>query len=346
MCFAPFYNALFKARITGAADTLNFIKEAFLDYAINHWRKRWIDRRTLKGVAQNVNRRFVGASEIAVSLGIDRRTVLRHLGKPPDDPVYRGKIQPLFHAEQFAVNTNSVVEILNERTAAKETGLSVSVLRALRASGDFEVRHQMRTQVGYRNEDVRAFRERLIQVAIAACEGKPRMIKIKELMRSSRYSTNEKASVVRRIMHRIMFVYRGSDETVGNIEIDSSVLDSAIRETRSQDKGLVVDAVRATEMIGCGAEVLNELIHRGLVVGERRRTCWEISEKSVVAFCEGYKTVAAIAPRAGTSPRRIIQVAHGAGIEVLLVRASQTRSQAFVRASDVCTLERLAKRST
>jgi hypothetical protein len=154
MCFAPFYNALFKARITGAADTLNFIKEAFLDYAINHWRIRWIDRRTLKGVTQNVNRRFVGASEIAVSLGNDRRTVLRHLGKPPDDPVYRGKIQPLFHAEQFAVNTNSVVEILNERTAAKETGLSVSVLRALRASGDFEVRHQMRTQVGYRGEDI------------------------------------------------------------------------------------------------------------------------------------------------------------------------------------------------
>jgi hypothetical protein len=165
-------------------------------------------------------------------------------------------------------------------------------------------------------------------------------------MRSCRYSTNEKASVIRRIMHSKMFVYRGSDGTVGNIEIDSSVLDSAIRETRSQDAGPVVDAVRATEMIGCGGEVLNELIRRGLVVGERRRTSWEISEKSVVAFCEGYKTVAAIAPRAGTSPRRIIHVAHGVGIEVLLVRASQTRSQAFVRASDVCTLERLAKRSS
>jgi hypothetical protein len=35
VCFAPLYSALFKTKVTNSVDALDFMKEAFLDYAVN-----------------------------------------------------------------------------------------------------------------------------------------------------------------------------------------------------------------------------------------------------------------------------------------------------------------------
>jgi hypothetical protein len=202
----------------------------------------------------------------------------------------------------------------------------------------------MRYQAGYRGADIRAFQDRLTQATSTEHNGAPESIRFEDFMKSSRYSTSEKAAIIRRILKHQVTVYRRSDGAVGNIEIVNSVLEREIGQARALGKGSIVDAVRARKLIECGAEVLNELIQRGLIAGEKRAARWEISEDSVLAFCEAYKKVSAVAQRAHTSPRRVIRVALGAGIGVLVISATKMHSQAFVGASDVCTLARLAER--
>lgn len=122
-----------------------------------------------------------------------------------------------------------------------------------------------------------------------------------------------------------------------------SSVERVIRELRSGENGPVVSAIQAKARIGCDAEILRQLIQMGRIESERKASRWEISETSTLVFSEIYSTVAEVASKQQISSRRLIKIAHCAGLEVVLVKTAERKSYSFVRSSDLSILEGFAR---
>lgn len=136
--FAPLYNSFLKLGSGPGVQASKFLRLAFLDFVSNHWGRRVADAKLMKNLQGHVSKRFVTRAELARSIGVHIRTVSR-LTSVSENPC--GHDQIVIDSSSFTMDSSENRRLLNAREAAATIGIPVSVLRALKKAGFYEVKH-------------------------------------------------------------------------------------------------------------------------------------------------------------------------------------------------------------
>jgi TniQ len=340
--FEPIYSALFKNRAISPREQTDFLREAFLDFAENHWDRGFVDPKLLKQARGKFRSRFITKSQFAAQMGIHILTASRLLKdkKIPSRRLQCGKsVRILVDVSSNAVPRTRPGRIYMERDAAKYMGLSVGVLRALKNCGIFEFNHLLPTKGGYHQLDIDAFKKRLLALAPPtgpAC-GEPSVcITVKTVMRGHHDSPETKVDVVRALLARSLAIVGNTDGTIAGLLMDRAEYRRFTVDARSRAAGDTIPSYIVEKHLHCDASVVPGLLRMGLLEGHRSPTGLRITCESVLAFKTKYLSLAFIANCIGTtSTRGLTHLCAKIGIKVILVpRTGKRAQQPFIRASD------------
>jgi hypothetical protein len=104
-------------------------------------------------------------------------------------------------------------------------GLSVSVLKALKSSGVYEVNHLLPTRVGFHELDLNIFTKKLLDLApnqkTCSIQGEG-TVTVRSIVCGRRDSLEIKLKLVRGLLPRSIAAFGNSNETVGGLVIEES----------------------------------------------------------------------------------------------------------------------------
>jgi hypothetical protein len=340
--FEPIYGALFKNRAINPREQTDFLGEAFLEFAENHWGRGYVDPKLLKRARGKDASRFITRSEFAAQVGIHVLTASRLL---KEQQITSRRVQ-CGKSERILVDLSGNKtprtcpgRIYMERDAAKRMGLSVGVLRALKNSGIFEFNHLLPTKGGYHELDIDAFTKRLLALAPPAgpARGKAsEYITVKTVMSGHHDSRETKVNVVRALLAKSLVIFGNTDGTIAGLLMDRAEYGRFVTSVRSRAAGDTMPSYIVEKHLLCDASVVPELLRMGLLEGHSSPAGVRITNGSVEAFKSRYISLASIANSIGTtSTRTLMHLCKKAGIKLLLVpRTGQRAQQPFIRVSD------------
>jgi hypothetical protein len=335
--FAPLYRSLFRRKLSERPEDVDFLRIAFLDFISNQWDGRKADSRTLKRVCGQVSTQYVSRAELARSLGVDPRTVKRHADLKHLALEKNVESAARFDTSQFSFVSGKSGRLLNLREAAREIGISVAVLRSIKGSGEFEVRHQLHRQPGFHELDVRSFKNKVL----ALIPSEPsrtadlQAITVGESLRRTCQTTGEKTNLLREILTRRIPVVGQTERTFQGLLISSDDLCTFIKGQRKNEFGSVMTGKDAAGRLNCGSDAVRVLIEQKLLTARRTRRGWEIGEASVEEFNRVFVRLSCVAQPLGTSARRLMALCSRNNLEICEIKLQRGGAQPFVRRETV-----------
>ena len=228
-------------------------------------------------------------------------------------------------------------KIYRDREAAKYLGLSVSVLKAVKISGLYEVNHLLPTRGGFHEFDLRAFAEKLLDLAQ---DHKPHSIRGKEtipvqsVLCGRRDSLEIKLNVVRALLSRNIPVFGNSDETVSGLVIDRDAYQQVVADAFSNADGNTKNAGEVARLLSCSRDVIPGLVKLSALQARVTPTGLRVSDESIAAFSREYTSLSSIAKIEQTSSRALMHRCQDRGIWMLLVPMPRQGPQPFIRKTD------------
>jgi hypothetical protein len=197
----------------------------------------------------------VSRAELARSLGVDPRTVKRHADLKHLALEKNIQSAARFDTSQFSFVSEKSGRLLNLREAAREIGISVAVLRSIKGSGEFEVRHQLHRQPGFHELDVRSFKNKVRALIPGELSRAADLqaITVGESLRRTCKTTGEKANLLREVLTRRIPVVGQTERTLQGLLISFDDLCTFIKGQRTNKFGSVMtgkDAAGRTQLRG------------------------------------------------------------------------------------------------
>jgi hypothetical protein len=355
--FEGIYRALFKNKAVKPREQVDFIKAAFVDFAVNHWGRGFVDRKLLGPVKGDEPSRFLTQTDFAATLGVQQRTAARLLKNHtfPSTRVKCGKVERIVvDANQQFTPRNCSGRILRDRAAAKLLGLSVPVLKALKRTGEFKVEHLLPTRPGFHSLDVDAFRQRLLSIVPTAERSSTQYrewIALGAIMRGRHDSPEIKASVVVALLSGELDVVYNVERSVDGLLLEWRKYQRFISDARCRAAGNAITSREVAEELLCDAGAVPGLLRLGYLRGSETALGLRITEESVTEFKRQFTSLAAIARREATRSRALMRRCEERDIKMLLVAIGSSRgAQPFIRTEDRQMLlvheERTVRRSS
>jgi len=350
--FASIYWVLFKYKTTGQSEQADFLRIAFLDFALNHWGRGFVDQRLIGKLGGELPaKRFRTPSEIAKDLGVDPRTAARLL---EDKKIYRKRIR-CGKVERSLVDSNLIDiprtypgRVYRARKAAAMVGLSPAVLRSLKTSGHYEVRHLFPTAPGFHVLDIEAFARKVLRLqSPRAADVPPRQncLALREATRGFHGYLGGGAEVVRAVLSRDLSVGRSIDGTVGGLLIAREEFYCFVEKARCRIFGKSKSCGRASRDLCCGRDSIPGLVASGLLASIRTPAGVRITEESIAQFKREYVSMASIAKALDTSSRALECSCEKNDISVVIIDRKRNRGQRLlVRKKDAQALLRITTR--
>jgi hypothetical protein len=147
--FGSIYWGLFRNKAMGDSKQTEFLRVAFLDFAMNHWGRGFVDNKIIQRLGGVGPRRFLTQTEFAAKIGVQQRTAARLLRNSSlvSKRVRCGAVnRVVVDSDQVSIPRTWPGKIYRDREAAKRLGLSVSLLKALKSVGIYEVNHLLPTR--------------------------------------------------------------------------------------------------------------------------------------------------------------------------------------------------------
>ncbi len=122
----------------------DFLRIAFLDFIRNDWRPDFIDRKLMRRLRTGDPERFISKAAFARRYGINTRTAARFLedqGVPSRTFRWGKSERKLIDSAAARPCPTIPGKIYRVRQTAAMIGISVELLKRLKANGDFEVNH-------------------------------------------------------------------------------------------------------------------------------------------------------------------------------------------------------------
>jgi hypothetical protein len=337
--FAPLYSSLFRRRITTCDDDIDFLREAFLEFVCNRWDGRCADPKTLRRVSSRVHRGFVTRTELARLLGVDARTLKRHseLESKPN------AIEPILRASkslsEYPSPSPSKEIVMRIRQAAREIGLPVEVLRLLKSSGVFEVKHQLRLKPGFHQADVRHFRQRFVDLKTGgpALNQGENVSSVGEALSQACWSINERAALIGSLLRRDVRVVGPTVGLVSNLRILEGDLEIFLQRERP-GSGVFMTSQQVGRLLECGPTTASALCLSGYLKGRKSGRGWQVARESVLEFQRQFVKLSEIASSLATSSRRLVRICSEYQIRLYCVGAG-TETRRFLERSAIPDVE-------
>jgi hypothetical protein len=236
--FAPFYTSVFKRSIADREEYVEFIRDAFCEFASNRWGGCRGDSRIRKRVGTQITPSYVSRSELARCMGIDPRTIKRFSLLSPEGLQRGPNGTYLLEGEQPNCTRKSDGGVMRLREAAAELQIPVSVLRALKQSGQYKATHCLPTSPGFHRKDVIAFKTRLLGLA-PTNPGSSKAITTAvfgEYMRKGHHSVAEKVGLIVGMLQGEMRVFGNEDGSVKGLLLSQESASQFMTKQRSADR--------------------------------------------------------------------------------------------------------------
>jgi hypothetical protein len=338
--FGGIYRALFRNKAMGDPKHTEFLRVAFLDFAMNHWGRGFVDQKIIQKLGGSGSKRFLTQTEFAAKIGVRQSTAARLLGNSalPSKRVKCGSTDRIIvDSDQISIPRTWPGKIYRDREAAKHLGLSVSVLKALKRTGIYEVNHILPTRGGFHEFDLRAFAKNLLD---SAGDYKPSSILGKETVTlhsilCGRYHSLEiKLSVVREVLSGKIALLGNSDGMVGGLVIDRGAYQQIVADTRSSAAGNTQSPGEVARLLSCSSDAIPGLVKLSALQARVTPVGLRVSDESSAAVSPAYTALASIAKVEQTSSRALMRRCQDRGIGMLLVPMPRQGPQPFIRETD------------
>jgi hypothetical protein len=224
--FEGIYRALFRNETIKREHT-DFLRAVFLDFAMNHWGRGYVDHKLMKEMGGAIPKRFLTQTEFAAKIGVRQITAARFLKESELSLrwVKCDKIKRiLVDVNQSTIPRLSPGRIFRKREAARRLGISVSVLRALKDAGIYEVNHLLPTRPGFHELDVKAFNKKfvaLVSSSVSPGDVGTKGVTLRSVLCGRHDSTDVKVKVVRALLSNSIAVVGNENGTIGGLLLEN-----------------------------------------------------------------------------------------------------------------------------
>jgi len=345
--FATLYGCLFKYRAIAERKQVEFLKIAFLDFVSNHWGRGFVDYRLIEPFKKKLPvRRFQTVAAMARQLGVDPRTARRLL---EDKKILRrkdrrGKCEySLIDSDLVDTPRTCPGRIYPLRKAAAMMGLPISVLKNLKASGDYH--HRLPTRPGFHELDVREFTKRISDLGsssnAATVSQQEECITLRTATSRFHGYLGGGAAVVRAVLSRTLPIGRSIDGTAGGVLIPHKQFHLFAESARRRYFANTRSFREAARDIRCESRGVPDLLARGLLESKTTPTGVRVTEESIAQFKRDYASLAAIAKASGTSSFALQNVCRNHTVSIIFIRKDLAGCrQPFIRRIDLRFLPR------
>ncbi len=337
--FRKIDTAIFQHRVVDPPETLDFLRIAFLDFAIKQWRRGVVETTLLHRLQKSIPKRVVSGAEFCERYGIAWNTAERVLAIKSIPTITirtRRTNRILIDLEKFHEPPTVLGRIYRLETAAAEIGVSKKTLMRLRASGHFEVKYLIK-RYGYHECDIKQFIERLLALNPSTKNMTlPRdCITLDRAMRRYHGTSEGAASLIRALLSGELRVLGNVDGTVRGLFVSQAEFHQLGMNERARQNSNARTPSEVAEEIHCDEEHVRGLVAARLLDGWRTAKSLRISEQSIARFKEKYVPLVSIAREIGNSPRDLRGYCAAKHIPMVLVKgAYHDTRQAFVRLKD------------
>ena len=333
--YSPIYSSFLKKRKKEKPGQFDFMRRAFLEFVSNHVEGKVIDIRVMRSFGLNVERRFVTRAELSRRLDIDPRSVVRSI---PSDAITSESRKKCLAIDMRRCNPlpSPTGVIMRIREAAREIGLPVEVLRALKASREFETHHQLVSMPGFRDMDIRRFQARFANLPSIdpASEHDAGSISVRRALGQSCQGVEQRVAFIRALLQCEIRILGQTTESVGDLIILASDLETFLDNVQPGRRD-VMTCQEAAVMLNCEPSAITCLIANSYLDGQKSRRGWRVTRDSVAVFDRDFVRISEIAKALGTSSRKLVGICAQQGIELCRVHTSASGTRAFVRRSSV-----------
>lgn len=344
--FDGIYSCLFKYGGIADPKQADFLRLAFLDFAANHWGRGFVDKRLMKPLGRELPAgRFQTPSDVARQLGVDPRTASRLL---ENKKILRKKVRSgaveksLIDSDLIDIHRTSPGRIYRLRQAAALLGLSPSVLRELRISGDFQVKHLQWPKHGFHSLDIEEFSRRIFDLRSSPNPTHSESIALTRATGRFYEYLGGGAAIVRAVLSRELSVSASIDGTVGGLLIPHTEFQCFVSSARSHILGKTRSFDGAAADIACDSGCIQGLIELGLLKDVKTPAGVRVTEESINHFNGNYKTLGVIARDFSTTSRSLMDFCQRNAVPVILVRKRWRigQHQAIIRRENINLLRR------
>jgi hypothetical protein len=318
--------------------SVHFVRRAFVEFAVIPGNGVFADPRMTKRVGiDEANSQVLSASALARRIGVDSRRLRALTDIGPATDISRktlGSTARTVYEVGSELPKCADTGFMNERVAAARLGIPVSVLRALRQSGTYKVRHLGRSPTQFHCDDLDDLQNRLIDsLPNLDASVDADNIDLKAVFRMKFRTTGGKARLVEAIHTRDVQPIGRIGSRIPDIAIRRSDLLDFLSEEKQSKDGLIPGSW-AAEMLKCEARTIGPLIQSGHLKGIAKTRYLRVTQASLDEFSRRYLSCAAIANAIGTTTSKVLRLCNRNRVEPLWpVGDGEMRGQQIGRAS-------------
>jgi len=333
------YRSLLSLRRIMPTEQADFLRMAFLDFIRNDLKPDFIDQKLMRRLRTDQPERFISKAAFARRYGIDPRTAARFLGNQglPSRAFRWGKLErKLIDSAAARLSPTIPGKIYRVRQAAAMIGISVELLKRLKASSDFEVNHLLRTKPGVHELDIEAFIQKLKSLAPPVNPADLSSLKhvCFTIVARGRYGSVEaKASIVRAMLSKKLPVVGNVDGTVAGLVVSREAFQRLAHDERARANEGTNTIAEAARKLECNTRSVRRLVELEWLRASQTSRTFRITEESVADFKKQYVSLLSIARTTNGASWALQNICKRCNLPMLIARQSGKKStQAFIRA--------------
>jgi len=227
-------------------------------------------------------------------------------------------------------------KIYRLRQAAAMIGISVELLKRLKASGDFEVNHLLRTKPGIHELDIEAFIQKLKSLASPvnpADLSSPKYVCFAIVARGRYGSVEAKASIVRAMLSKKLPVVGNVDGTVAGLVVSNEGFQRLAQDERARANEGTSTIAETARKLECNTRSVRRLVELEWLTASRASKALRVTEESIAEFKKRYVSLVSIARTTNSASWALQNICKRCNVPLLVAsQPSKKSSQAFIRA--------------
>jgi TniQ len=335
-------------------DEAKFVRDALVKYAADRFGMGTDDlneRARILGCGQQ----YVTRGEMAARLGVDRRFANRILAEGSIDTIRvegaRKRKRVLIDMSAITIPFSPIAKIYNTKEAADAIGIPRRVLVLLKETGMFETRYLPPGIRGFHQQDIEAFKARLLNPVAAGTRfsAQEKMRNLGRFLLDSSTGAMTKAMVIAEIYAGRMPVAAPVAKTVSEIQISQTDLRSLLQALNVPDWRVLrgtswnlsnghggISMCQAAREIGCSQPAVRVLIQEGRLSQSQGNGCamW-VSAESVDTFRAQFESISSFAREIRSLPRVLMRVCDELHLPLLVINLDNGVRAAFIRKEDI-----------
>ena len=332
------YRSLFSLRGILPAAEGDFLRIAFLGFVRDDWKPAFIDQKLMRRLGTDQSERFISRAAFARRYGIDTRTAARFVedqGVPSRTFRWGKSERKLIDSVAARLSPTIPGKIYRVRQAAAMIGISVGLLKRLKASGDFQVHHQLRTKPGFHELDIEAFIQKLKRLAPPvnpADLSSPKYVPFAIVARGWYGSVEAKANIVRAVLSRELPVVGNVDGTVAGMLVSYEGFQRLAHDERARANGDTRTIAEAARQLECNTRSVRRLVELEWLRARPTPKAFRVTEESIAEFKKRYVSLLSIARTTNTASWALQHLCKRCNLSMLVAsQPSRKSSQAFIR---------------